>query len=78
MQETPQMHLNTPHTCFEGARGRKIRFSDPGLGIYSVTYFFLHVGVLSYMEYLCLTSRLGYIYWNTIPANWGPIGVYPH
>jgi len=27
---TPQMHLNTPPACFEGPRGQKIRFRDPG------------------------------------------------
>ena len=30
LQKTPQMHLNTSPTCFEGPRALKIRFRDPG------------------------------------------------
>jgi len=32
--KTSQMHLNTSPTCFEGTRGRKIRFRDPGTKIW--------------------------------------------
>jgi len=32
MQQTPQMHLNTPPTCLEGVGGRQISFRDPGSG----------------------------------------------
>jgi len=32
MHQTPQMHSNTCPTCFEGPRGMKIRFRDPGIG----------------------------------------------
>ena len=55
--KTPPMHLNTSPTCFEGSRGRRTEFRDPGPEIRVQV-------LLNYVHHQWFTNSCANVFWE--------------